>query len=156
MPNFEPKFAVKTLDQVSPGAMVIYDHAVAFAGINRSAPAPQQLVTLAVYDAANKKFSYRYFDSTQPTVLVPTGDSILRPKLDTFAVDVGIEPVSDQLFIAEETYIVVQLPLAANQYRLLSLNTGSLVTARFSQMNGFTSWEAGVMSLGAFVPLLKI
>jgi hypothetical protein len=38
MPKFEPQFALKPLDQVSPGALVIFRHIVAFAGINRSAP----------------------------------------------------------------------------------------------------------------------
>jgi hypothetical protein len=36
MPKVEPDFAVEALNGVSPGALVIFEHAVAFAGINRS------------------------------------------------------------------------------------------------------------------------
>jgi len=51
--------------------------------------------------------------------------------------------------------IVVQLP-SANDVRLLGLESGSLVSARASHTDAFGSWEIGIMSLGEFVPLLKI
>jgi hypothetical protein len=61
MPKCEPAFAVKALDDVSLGALVIFGHALAFAGINRSAPA--KLITLAAHDANSSRFVYRYFDA---------------------------------------------------------------------------------------------
>jgi hypothetical protein len=156
MPKFEPQFEVKPLSQVSPGALVIFQHAIAFAAINRSAPAMQQAVTLAAHDVANNRFTYRYFDSVQPNVLVPGGgEVVIRPKLDSLTADVSVQPASTQLFYKDAPYLVVQL-LAGNDFRLLNLTDGSLVTSRVSHMDAFTSWEAGVMSLGEFLPLLKI
>ncbi|MGO9991220.1 MAG: hypothetical protein ACLPTF_01735 [Steroidobacteraceae bacterium] len=154
MRKVEPQFAVKALNHVSAGALVIFHHAVAFTGINRSVPATQQIVTLATHDAQNGRFVYRYFDSAQPTVLVPTGEVVIRPNLHSFTPDVSLQPASTPLFYKDEPYLVVELP--ENDFRLLGLNTGSLVSTQLSQMDAFIAWEVGVMSLGEFLPLLKI
>jgi hypothetical protein len=154
MRKMEPQFEVKALNDVSAGALVIFHHAVAFAAINRSASATQPIVTLAAHDARNGQFVYRYFDSAPPTVLVPTGEVVIRPNLHSFAPDVNLQPASTSLFYKDEPYLVVQLPIA--EFRLLGLNTGALVSARQTQMDAFTAWEIGVMSLGEFLPLLKI
>lgn len=155
MRKVEPQFAVKALNDVSAGALVIFHHAVAFAGINRSALATQQIVTLAAHDARIGRFVYRYFDSAPPSVLVPTGEVVIRPNLHSFTPDVSLQPASTPLFYSDEPYLVVQLP-TASEFRLLGLNTGVLVSARQTQMDAFTSWEVGVMSLGEFLPLLQI
>lgn len=155
MRKFEPEFAVQALNDVSAGALVIFHHVVAFAGINRSAPATQQIVTLAAHDAQNGRFVYRTFDSAQPTVLVPTGEVVIRPNLHSFTSDVNLQPASARLFYKEEPYLVVQLPIAS-EIRLLGLNTGSFLPARHTHMDAFAAWQVGVMSLGEFLPLLNI
>jgi hypothetical protein len=66
MRKLEPQIAVKALNDVPNGALVIFQHAVAFAAFNPSA----RVVTLAAHDAPNGRFVYRYFDSAQPNVLV--------------------------------------------------------------------------------------
>jgi hypothetical protein len=155
MSKFDPPFAIKPLQQVSPGAVVIYRDALAFAGVNRSAPQGQQLVTLAVHDAQQGQFVYRYFDGVQPNVVVPTGEIIVRPNLRTLTENVKVQPATNKLYFADESLIVVQLPNSPD-VRLLSLKDGSLVTARTFQMDAFASWEIGVVSLGEFVPLLTV
>jgi hypothetical protein len=156
MPKFEPSFVVKALNQVSPGAMVLYNHAIAFAGVNRSAPVNQRAVTLAIYETApTSRFVYRYFETGEPNVLVPGGGEVIfRPKLDTFTENVALQP-SPKLFFGDAPYLVVELP-RASEFRLLNLKDGSLVQATVHAMDAFASWEAGVMSLNEFVPLLKI
>jgi hypothetical protein len=152
MPKFDPAFAVKALNDVSPGAPVIFKTSVAFAGLNRSGP--PALVTLAVHDAATSRFVYRYFEGGQPNVLVPSGDIIIRPKLNSFTINVSLQPTTN-LYHGDAPYLVVELP-QAGEFRLLNLKDGSLVRALESHMDAFTSWEVGVMSMGAFVPLLKV
>ena len=151
MRKLEPQIAVKALNDVPHGALVLFQHAIAFAAFNPSA----RVVTLAAHDAPNGRFVYRYFDSAPPTVLVPTGEVVIRPNLHSFAPDVNLQPASTSLFYKDEPYLVVQLPIASD-FRLLGLNTGALVSARQTQMDAFTAWEVGVMSLGEFLPLLKI
>ena len=94
MPKFDPSFAIKPLQHVSPGAVVIYRDALAFAGVNRSAPQGQQLVTLAVHDAQQGQFVYRYFDGVQPNVVVLTGEagqqSMVHPKNRVCLLQVGL------------------------------------------------------------------
>jgi len=153
MPKFEPPFAIKPLQQVSPGQPVVFQGVLAFACVNRSAPAA--IVTLAAYDAQRGQFVYRYFDGVQPNVVVPTGEIIIRPNLSTLTENVPVQPATTKLFFADEPLIVVQLP-SVPDVRLLSLKDGALVTARSYQMDAFESWEIGVVSLGQFVSLLKV
>ena len=155
--KFEPQFAIASLQNVAAGMPVIYQQGFAFTGVNPNAP--QRPITLAVHDAQQRKFIYRYFDGAQPNVLVPTteDDSIIKPDLYKLSEDVNIHPASHQLFMGDDDqpYIVVELP-GANQSRLLGLYDGAFVTPRVTQMRAFSSWEIGVMSLGEFVLLLKI
>jgi hypothetical protein len=160
MPKFDPKFAIKSLNEVSPGALVIFDRKPAFASINRSAQSAVHYVpvTLAVHDAQSGTFVYHFFDGAQPHVLVPTGEIIIRPDPFSHSENVAIHPPSAKLFqTADETYIVVHIPtLPAGEVRLLSLSTGSLVRPTVTSADAFDSWEIGTVSLGEFVPLLKV
>ena len=156
MTHFHPEFKVVSLDQASPGALVIFDGTPAFVGINPAAGA--QVKVLAQYQSSSGQFVYRYSDSQPaPRVLVPDQEMIVvRPKLDTFTVDVNLGPPSSQLFVDQsERFVVVSIP-SANQYRVLSLNSGHLISASTSQKDAFTSWEIGLKSLGQFVPVLSI
>jgi hypothetical protein len=57
--------------------------------------------------------------------------------------------------LADEPLIVVQLP-SANDVRLLGLRERVFGICPASHTDAFGSWEIGIMSLGEFVPLLKI
>jgi hypothetical protein len=159
MPRYEPAFAIKPLQQVSPGALVLFKNTPAFVAINRSAAAASHNVpvTLAVHDAQQQKFVYRYFDGVQPNVLLPTGELIVRPNLTTIAENAAIYPATDKLFIADDIYVVVQVPGDHGpDVRLLKVADGSLVRATVTNADGFVSWEMGVTSMGAFIPLLRV
>lgn len=160
MPKFEPKFAVKPLNEVSPGAFVIFDRKPAFASINRSAQAAMHHVpvTLAVHDAQTGTFVYHFFDGAQPHVVVPTGGIIIKPNLFSHSENVAIHPPSAKLFhTPDETYIVVHIStLPAGEVRLLSLTNGSLLRPTILSADAFDSWEVGVESLDEFIPLLKV
>jgi hypothetical protein len=161
MPKFDPKFAIKPLNEVSPGALVIFDRKPAFASINRSAQQSAMHhvpVTLAVHDVQSGTFVYHFFDGAQPNVLVPTGEIIIRRNPFSHSENVAIHPPSAKLFqTADETYIVVHIPtLPVGDARLLSLSTGSLVRPTVTSADAFDSWEIGTVSLGEFVPLLKV
>ena len=157
MPKFEPSFAIKPLQQVSPAALVIFQQAAAFVGINRSGQATAQRVpvALAVYEVEQLKFIYRYFDAGQPDVLVPTGELIIKPNFHTLNDNAAVQPASDKLFHGDDTYIAVEIP-GTGELRLLSLTNGSLVRPTVTNMRAFESWEVGVISMGDFVPLLKL
>jgi len=158
MPRFEPSFALKPLQQVTPAALVVVQQTVAFVGINRNPQATSQRipVALAMYDLQQLKFLYRYFDaSIQPDVLLPAGELIIKPNLHTLTDTAALEPASDKLFHGDDTYIVVEIP-STGEVRLLSLTNGSVVSPTVTNMRAFESWEIGVMSVGQFVPLLKI
>lgn len=158
MPTFEPSFGVHPLQQLGPGAFVIFQRAGAFVGLNRSAQAaaPRVPVTLAVHDPQRHTFVYRYFDGAQPNVLVPTGGIIIMPNLLSLTDNAPIQPASDKLFLqGEDRYVVVQIPTSGD-IRLLSLANGSLVTPTVANMDAFDSWAVGVESMGEFVPLLRI
>lgn len=156
MPRFEPSFAIKSLGQVSPGALVIYQQTAALVCSSRSAQAAAQGTPgLAVYDVEQLKFLYRYFDAGQPDVLVPTGELIIKPNLHTLTDNVVVQQASEKLFQGDDTYIVVELP-GTSEVRLLSLTSGSLVRPTVTSMRAFDSWQMGVMSMGEFVPLLNI
>jgi len=153
MPKFDPGFAVKALNDVSPGALVIFNHGVAFAGINPSASV--KLITLAAYDASSTHFVYRYFDAGQPNVLIPGGGEIvIRPKLDSFTPNVSLQ-ASANLFYSDAPYVIVKIS-NAGELRLLNLQNGSFVGIAHAAMDAFTSWEAGVMSSGQFISLFKV
>jgi hypothetical protein len=123
----------------------------------RAAAAQHVPVTLAMHDANQGAFVYRYFDGAQPHVLVPTGEIIIKPNLFSHRENVAIQPASAKLFqSADETYIVVQIPTLADEVRLLNLASGSLVRPTVTSADAFDSWEVGVISLGEFVPLLKV
>lgn len=157
MPKFEPKFVVKSLQDVAPGTPIIFQRTLAIAALNRSAQAAGQqvLVILALHDANQSKFVYRYFDGAQPNVLVPTGEIICRPNLYKHTQDVSIQPATNKLFLhGDDTYIVVETP--NNDVRLLNLGNGSLVRPTVTSTDAFDSWELGVVSMGEFVSLLKI
>jgi hypothetical protein len=156
MTNFDPNFQVVSLDQTPAGALVIFDGVPAFVGINPAA-GPRGNI-LAQYESSSGQFIFRYTDAVPgPRVLVPDQAMVvIRPKLDSFTLDVNLAPPSSQLFIDQgERFIVVNIP-TGNQYRLLSLNSGILASASTSQKDAFTSWEVGVESLGEFVSVLKI
>jgi hypothetical protein len=157
MPRFEPSFTLKPLQQVTPAALVIVQQTVAFVGINRNPQATSQRVpaALAMYDLQQLKFLYRHFDAGQPDVLVPSGELIIRPNLHTLTDTAALEPASDKLFHGDDTYIVVEIP-GSGEVRLLSLTNGSVASPTVAAMRAFESWEIGVMSMGEFVPLLKI
>jgi hypothetical protein len=151
--KFEPSFAIVPLQQVSPGAAVIFQHALAFVGTN---PSVQPLaMSLAVYDPQQGKFVYRYFNAGQPNVLVPTGQIIIRPALHTLTENVSLRPASNQLFHEKDTHIVAEIP-GTTDIVILSLTNGSLLRPTASNMDAFTSWEVGIESLGDFVTLLKV
>lgn len=154
MPKFEPQITIGDLQGVVPGSLVIFENQIAFAGINPSAPA--HIVTLAAHDPQQHKFVYRYFDGAQPQILAPGGELIIKPSLKTFTANLTIEPATTNLFFKDgESFIVVHIPTTPD-VRLLSLNSGSLLSPRFSQMDAFTSWEAGVTSSGEFLPLFQV
>jgi hypothetical protein len=156
MTNFDPNFQVVSLDQAPAGALVIFENAPAFVGINPAA-GPRGNV-LALYQSSSGQFVHRYTDTVPgPLVLVPDQEMIvIRPTLHTFTLDVDLTPASSQLFVDQgEKFVVVVIP-SGNQYRLLSLNSGRLIGASTSQKDAFTSWEAGIKSLGEFVSILKI
>jgi hypothetical protein len=157
MPRFEPSFALKPLQQVSPAALVIVQQTVAFVVSNRNPQAAAQRVpvALAMYDLQQLKFLCRYFDAGLPEVLVPTGELIIKPNLHTLTDTAAVQPASDKLFHGDDTYVVVEIP-GIGEVRLLSLTNGSLVSPTVTNMRAFESWEIGVMSMGEFVPLLKI
>jgi hypothetical protein len=157
MPRFEPSFALKPLQQVTPAALVVVQQTVAFVGIHRNPQATSQRapLALAMYDLQQLKFLYRYFDAGQPDVLLPTGELIIRPNLHTLTDTAAVQPASDKLFHGDDTYIVVEIPGSA-EVRLLSLTNGSVMSPTVANMRAFESWEIGVMSMGEFVPLLKI
>lgn len=157
MPRFEPSFTVKPLQQVTPAALVILQQTVAFVGIDRNpqAMSPRVPLALAMYDLQQLKFLYRYVDAGQPEVLVPTGELIIRPNLHTLRDTATVQPASDKLFHGDDTYIVVEMP-GTGDVRLLSLTNGSVVSPAVANMRAFESWEIGVMSMGEFLPLLKI
>jgi hypothetical protein len=151
MPTYEPKFALTPLQAVPPGTPVIYQQRAAFAGVNPAAG----VVTLSVHDTEGGRFVYHYFEGIQPQVLMPETEIIVRPNMHTLADSVGIRLSSMSLFVADELSIVVNLP-GSNELRLLGLDSGSLVLPKEANFGAFTSWEIGVMSLGAFFPILSI
>jgi hypothetical protein len=151
MPTYEPKFTITPLQNVRAGTPVIFQQKAAFAGVNPDAG----VVTLAVHDAQQGKFVYRYFNGIQPNVIMPTGEIIVRPNMYALTESVNIRPPSANLFIADEPAIAVHIP-SNDEVRLLGLDSGSLVCPGGTQFDAFTSWEVGVMSLGEFVLLLKI
>jgi hypothetical protein len=154
MTNFDPEFQVVSLDQAPLASLVIFDGAPAFVGINPSPGA--QVKVLAQYQSTSGQFVYRYSDSV-PRVLLPDQEFVvIRPNLEAFTIDANLAPQSSQLFIDQaERFVVVAIP-GANLFRLLSLNSGHLNTSSTSQKDAFTAWEAGVISLGQFIPLLTI
>jgi hypothetical protein len=79
---------------------------------------------------------------------------VLRPKLNSFTLNVSLQP-SASLFYRDAPYLVVDIP-SSGELRLLNLKDGSLERVLDSHMEAFTSWEVGVMSIGAFVPLLTV
>jgi hypothetical protein len=154
MANFDPDFQVVPLDQAPLASLVIFEGAPAFVGINPAQGA--RVNVLAQYQRSSGHFVYRYSDSVPRVVLPDQKLVVVRPKLETFAVDVNLAPQSSQLFIDQsERFVVVAIP-SANLFRLLSLNSGHLITSSTSQKDAFTAWEAGVISLGRFIPLLTI
>jgi hypothetical protein len=156
MPKFEPSFAMKSLEQVSPGALVLFQQTAAFVcNPGATAVAQRRPAALALYDVQQLKFIYRYFEAGQPDVLVPTGELVIKPNLHTLIDSVAVQPASEKLFHGDDTYIVVEAP-NAGEVRLLSLTSGSLLRPTVTSMRAFESWEIGVMSMGEFVPLLII
>ena len=156
MPKFEPSFAIKSLRQVSPGALVIFQQAAAFVCIDRSAQhGSQGEPALAVYDVEQLKFVLRYFDAGRLDVLLPGGELIIKPDLHTLTANVSVQEASEKLFQGDDTYIAVEVPATA-EVSLLSLTTGAFVRPTVTSMRAFDSWQIGVMSMGDFVPLLNI
>jgi hypothetical protein len=110
---------------------------------------------MAVYDLQQLKFLYRYFDAGQPDVLVPTGELVIKPNLHTLTDTATVQPASHKLFLGDDTYSAVEVADSA-EVRLWSLTNGSLMRPTVTGMRAFESWEMGVISMGEFVPLLKI
>jgi hypothetical protein len=155
VPKFEPSFAIKPLQEVSPGTPVIFEGALAFAGINRSAPNP--LVILAAHDTQAGHFRYRHIDGVTPNVAVPTGEIVIRPALHSFTHNLNVLNAPAALYFREdEPYIVVHITGPQADSRVLNLKTGALTRITYHEMDALKSWDLGVVSRGEFVPLLRI
>lgn len=156
MPKYRPLFSFKALNQVSAGVPVIFERNPAITAVNRQAQAAGHtaIITLAVYDGAQDKFVYRYFEGHQPNVILPNGEIVIRPTLNTLLDQVDPRRPSSSLFLADNTnYIVVEIP--NGQTRLLDLNDGSLVSPQ-SSMPALASWEIGVLSSDEYFRILRI
>jgi hypothetical protein len=153
MLKFEPDIGITPLNKATPGTLVIFDGIPGFAGTNQNVQIPNPPVVLAAYEAAAARFVYRYFD-TVPTVIIQKQDVIIRPNLTSLVRSADSNLASSRLYLYDQPYINVVLP--NNDLRLLGLHNGNLVSPTVGAMDAFASWEAGVVSLGQFVPILKV